>query len=404
MTPSDSSDSRDSSEPSLADLLGPWRVGEPLDCVDVPPHSLRSVGTAGGLSLWLAGPHGDVRVDVYPLEPTGAARPQRAAAHTALLGLSYRGLEPMPPAMGKRLCEAVALRIGQHESAVISALQQHHGNTRIRSVRGGPLLTRMGHGHEAFYGLDPYIGCLIGCRFCYAQGRAQAWRRLLGLRDARWGSWVDVREDAPEVLAAELDTLPPLPIKLSPLVTDPYQAIERQHRITRRCLEVLVARASPPPVIVLTRSELVLDDLALLRALPEAWVGMSIPGLDDAVRQRLEPGAATIDQRLETLATLRDAGLRTFAVIQPVLPGDPQLLAAALAAVVSSATVDTLHGSYGATGEFAAGDLTVATTEAWQRQQHAAVVAALRAAGMNVWRGELPIQLAAELPVAALPT
>ncbi len=385
-------------EPSLADLLGPWRLGEPLDCAGVPRHILRSVGTAGGLSLWLAGPHGDVRVDVYPLEATGADRPQRAAAHTTLLGLSYRGLDTMPPALGKRLCEAVAVRIGQHESTVISALQRHHGDTRIRSVRGGPLLTRMGHGFEAFYGLDPYIGCLIGCRFCYAQGRAQAWRRLLGLRDARWGSWVDVREDAPAVLAAELDTLPPLPIKLSPLVTDPYQAIERQRRITRQCLEVLVARPAPPPVIVLTRSEVVLDDLALLRALPEVWVGMSIPGLDDAVRQRLEPGAATIQQRLETLATLRDAGVRTFVVIQPVLPGDPQRLAAAVAAVVNSATVDTLHGSYGAASEFAVGDLADAAAPDWQRQQHAAVVAALEANGVDVWRGELPIQLGTESP------
>ncbi|MCO4762602.1 MAG: hypothetical protein KC502_13910 [Myxococcales bacterium] len=379
---------------TLRNLLGDWRVGAPIHAPGLPRHELRSVSTAGGLAIWLAGPKGDVRIDVFPLGTLDQDTAQRAVARTESLGLSYRSLGHADSTLGRALCEAVARQITQHESAVIAELRRNQGHKRVRNVLGGPVLTLMGPADAPFWGLDPYVGCTIGCRFCYAQGRAQSWRQLVGLPGAQWGSWVDVREDAPDVLADELLAASRLPIKFSPIVSDPYQALERTRRITRRCLEVLAAQDWPAPVVVLTRSTTVLDDAALLGRLRNVWVGMSVPTLDQSLVDALEPAASPVAARLETLAALRDKGLRTFAVVQPVLPGDPQALASALASVVASASVDSLAGVYGAKQAFEGGPvadrLALARDSAWRQRQLEDTVSALRSAGVDVWRGELP--------------
>jgi len=374
--------------PTLADLLFPLQPGSLWQGEGFSRQVVSSISLGGGLALTLAGAQGEMRVDVYPLQ--GASGPQRAVATTGVLGLSYRTVAGMAPTEGEAICVALAQHIALRQNEVLAALREQAGNQRIREVRGGPLLSRIGHGRDAFYGLDPYIGCLIGCSFCYAQGRAQAWRQLLGLPAAKWGSWVDVRVDAAEILAAELSALPPLPIKMSPLVTDPYHPLERRRRITRACLEVLATEAHQMPLVILTRSASILDDLALLQRIPHLWVGMSVATLDDTIRQRLEPGAASIPARLDTLAQLRAAGLATFAVVQPMLPGDPNALAAALAAVVDSATADTLSGTFGAAHHFANPQLAEALQPAWQQARLHQVVGALRLRGVRVWRGELP--------------
>ena len=183
-------------------------------------------------------------------------------------------------------------------------LRRSGGQTRLRSPAGPA--PRVWAVMSAPSTLDP-TGCLIGCKFCYVQGRAQSWREVAARRCR--GSWADVRGRTE--LAKELDALPPLPIKLSPIVTDPYQPLERRYEVTRRCLQVLVDKGYAEPVIVLTRSALVLRDVELLLQLPSVWVGMSVPTLDDAIRERLEPRAASIPERLSTLAHLKEAGLRT---------------------------------------------------------------------------------------------
>jgi DNA repair photolyase len=151
---------------------------------------------------------------------------------------------------------------------------------------------------------------------------------------------VDVKVNAPAVLRAEVARLTPGPVRLSPVVTDPYQPLERRYRVTRGCLEVLLgARFSP---VVLTRAARVTDDLALLAQFPSAAVGFSIPTDDDSVRAIFEPGADPIDERIDALARCHAAGLRTFAVVQPMLPMDPVALAARLAPLVRAVRIDRM--------------------------------------------------------------
>ena len=146
-------------------------------------------------------------------------------------------------------------------------------------------------------------------------------------------------------------------------------------------------------VVALTRSPRVLDDLEVLATVPGMRVGVSLPTIDDAVRARFEPRAASVQERLTILERLRDAGIRTFAVVQPMLPGSLEGLADAIAARASSASLDVLHGVYDAADDFT-GPYAEVATDSWQQARIQATADALRARGVAVWGGELPPDLA----------
>ena len=182
--------------------------------------------------------------------------------------------------------------------------------------------------------------------------------------------------------------MPAAPIKFCAVVSDPYHAIERRYQLTRRMLTVL--RASTAGVLLLTRSALVARDFDILSGITDVWVGVSLPTIDDAARRHFEPRAASVAERLRALAECRRVGVRTFAVVQPILPGPTLALADALAEHAGSVRVDVLHGVAGAEAEFADPRWSVAADAAWQRRQAAALTAALADRGVSLWTGELP--------------
>ncbi len=377
---------------ALLGLIAPTALGDLVAGARVVDAS-----TELGLRLTFEDARGrEVHVEVDPL--VGAAR---FAARSAHLAFSYRAGDaraPVDPALGLALARRVAELASANEDAFLARARD--GSTtpdasglRVRRVRVTRLLERAGTLGERYYTLSPYVGCLIGCRFCYAPSRLDPLRALSGRPAIPWGSWVDVRENAAEVLAGELRSLPPRPIKLCPIVSDPYHAIERRERVTRACLEAL--RDAPPRgVMVLTRSTIVLDDAELIGAVPLAHAGVSLPTADDEVRAHFEPRGATVSERLEVLRALRRAGARTFAIVQPILPGSIEALADALASVADSAHVDVLHGTFGASDDFAR--YPEATDAQWQADRALALTDALAARGVELWRGELPASLVGE--------
>lgn len=151
-----------------------------------------------------------------------------------------------------------------------------------------------------------------------------------------------MKVNAPEVLREEVRRYPPGIVRMSPILTDPYQGLERRYRITRKCLEVLAEAGSFIPVI-LTRAARVVDDLDLLRRFGRACVGLSIPTDDDRVRKHFEPGGDSIEERVEALRRCHEAGLRTFLVVQPVLPMNPERLVELTAPYVHAVRIDRMH-------------------------------------------------------------
>jgi DNA repair photolyase len=336
---------------------------------------------------------GDLAVEVSLLEDT-----ERFAARTPRLALSYRALTLTAERSraGKALCEALAPIVARNEDAVLAAIAEEAAvedraagaGARVREVQVDTALEPALDSAAPFFTITPYVGCVIGCRFCYAQAPIGHMRRLAHAPVVPWGSYVDVRVNLPDVLARELVDAARWPIKFCPILSDPYQAVESRYEVTRKCLEVLRA-AAPRPVLVLTRSRLIERDTDLLAALP-AWVGASIPTFDDEVRRHFEPRAAPIADRLAMLRALRAAGVETFAVVQPLLPGPVEAFADALAESVSSVSIDVLHGVQGAVADFADASYAAVATDEWQRERAAALTAALERNGVTIWQGDLP--------------
>ncbi|MCP4249457.1 MAG: radical SAM protein, partial [bacterium] len=196
----------------------------------------------------------------------------------------------------------------------------------VREIRVDRLL--IAEGANQYY-INPYVGCMIGCEFCYVAERADFSRGLRGLPRLPWGRYVDVKINAAEILRAEVRRRPPGIVRLSPILTDPYQPLERRYRITRQCLEVLLEAGFTP--VILTRAARVVDDIDVLARFSKLAVGLSVPTDDDRVRISFEPGGDPINDRLAALERLHGAGIPTFAVVQPILPMQPERLVERLA-------------------------------------------------------------------------
>ncbi len=239
----------------------------------------------------------------------------------------------------RRLVDAVVEVVRRREHILPDVPRPTTGrSTSLREILVDRMLVPEGAGH---YYLNPYVGCVIGCEFCYVMERADMSRRLEGLPALPWGRWVDVKVNAAEVLAREVKLHPPGVVRMGPILTDPYQGPERRYRITRQCLEVLLEAGYVPAV--LTRSARVLDDLDLLQSFRGAAVGFSIPSDDDRMRALFEPGADPVDERIEALERCHERGLTTMVLVQPMLPMDPEALVERIAPFVHGVRIDRMH-------------------------------------------------------------
>lgn len=170
--------------------------------------------------------------------------------------------------------------------------------------------------------LNPYRGCSHGCRYCYVRDypAADLGKGKGVLHDPlAWGRWVAPKTNAAELLWQQRHKLHGTAVFIGS-ATDPYQPVEREYRITRACLEVLL-QCPTTTVLVHTRGPLVLQDLELLKAFgPRLKVGFSIPTDDDTVRQVVEPDAAAIPSRWAVLERLSRAGVQVGVAAAPLMP------------------------------------------------------------------------------------
>jgi len=188
------------------------------------------------------------------------------------------------------------------------------------------------------YAVNPYIGCQHNCTYCYARFM----KRFAGHKEP-WGEFVDVKINAPDLLQLEIDKTPPGRVWVSG-VCDPYQPLEAAYELTRKCLVILVQYGWP--ITVQTKSQLVLRDIDLFRRSDEIEVGLSVTSADDEIRKLFEPGAPSIKERIKALEKLHLAGIRTYAMIAPMLPGAEEL-ADQLSGKVDYVLVDRMNYHYG---------------------------------------------------------
>ena len=170
------------------------------------------------------------------------------------------------------------------------------------------------------WSLNPYMGCVHRCTFCYVRAFE---RRADRPSDDRYGRSIRVKVNIAEVLRAELSRPSWCGEGIAiGAATDPYQPAEGRYRLTRACLEVLRDRAQPFGII--TRGPLIVRDAELLAEASrraDVSVTFSVPTVDDDVWRTTEPGTAPPRQRLRALKTLVEAGVRASVGMAPLLPG-----------------------------------------------------------------------------------
>ena len=168
------------------------------------------------------------------------------------------------------------------------------------------------------YTINPYTGCQHGCTYCYARFM----KRFTGHREP-WGEFVDVKINAPDLLQQEINKKLPGRVWISG-VCDPYQPLEKRYELTKKCLEILIQYDWP--ITIQTKSALVLRDMKLLKEATNIEVGLTITTGDNRVRQLFETNTPSIEARIRALEKLHLAGIKTFAMIAPMLPKAEELV------------------------------------------------------------------------------
>ncbi|MBU1179377.1 radical SAM protein [Patescibacteria group bacterium] len=160
--------------------------------------------------------------------------------------------------------------------------------------------------------INPYTGCSHGCIYCYARFM----KRFSGHLEP-WGEFVDVKINAPDLIPEDTGKYKNRSVTIGS-VTDPYLPLESKYKLTRRILEKLIPLQ--PHLDIITKSDLVLRDIDLLKQFDDCIIGVSASFLDEEIKNKLEPNTISTKKRIEALKKLHEAGIETALFISPIFP------------------------------------------------------------------------------------
>lgn len=162
-------------------------------------------------------------------------------------------------------------------------------------------------------GMNIYRGCQHGCIYCDA--RSRCYQMHHAFED------IEVKRNAPELLEEALLRKRSRCMVGTGAMSDPYIPLEREQRLTRRCLEIIERHGFG--LAIQTKSVDILRDIDLLRAINErakCVVQMTLTTCDEALCRIVEPNVSTTQERVEALARLKEAGIPTVVWLCPILP------------------------------------------------------------------------------------
>lgn len=156
------------------------------------------------------------------------------------------------------------------------------------------------------YVVNQYVGCQFACKYCYAKFICK-WKHY-----GEWGTWVEVKVNAPELARKRVYG----DVVMSS-ISDPYQPIEKELRLTRRTLEMMNKRNK---LSILTKSPLVVRDIDLFKLFNEIEVGLTINSFEGKEKQLIEPFTPSQKLRVDALKTLKEEGIKNYTFISPIIP------------------------------------------------------------------------------------
>jgi DNA repair photolyase len=219
------------------------------------------------------------------------------------------------------------------------------GQAKIDYKRAASILTpTTGFMKDYDYSLNPYSGCSFGCTYCYAAFFSRKKEKM-----DNWGYWVEVKENAIELLKKKRKkTLNGKTLYMSS-VTDPYQPIEKYLKITRSILEELLSFHPEVRLVIQTRAGLITRDIDLLKKFNTIQVNMTITTDNEEIRKVFEPFCPSNKVRVNAIEEIHEAGIQSCITMTPLLPvEDPKRFALELKATgVTRFIIQPFHPTKG---------------------------------------------------------
>lgn len=159
------------------------------------------------------------------------------------------------------------------------------------------------------WAINQYVGCQHACLYCYAKFISR-WRPA---DYGKFGTWVEAKINAPDLIKQKyVDGW----VYMSS-ISDPYQQIEKELKLTRQILENLDKRTK---IDIQTKSDLVLRDIDLFKQFKTIKVGLTINTFEGKAKAVFEPCSPSNKQRIKALKTLKENGIKTFVFVSPLIP------------------------------------------------------------------------------------
>jgi len=181
---------------------------------------------------------------------------------------------------------------------------------KIREIKAKSIIQKSGL--DVDYVINPYVGCHHSCAYCYAR-----FMKRFTNHHEPWGKFLDVKINAAELIPKNVEKYKNKSIMISS-VTDPYQPAERKYQLMRGILKNLIPLE--PNLWILTKSDLIIRDIDLIKEFKNRIAGVSLSTLDNEIRKEVEPFVSSVERRINTVKELKKAGIRTFIFISPMFP------------------------------------------------------------------------------------
>ena len=168
-------------------------------------------------------------------------------------------------------------------------------------------------GSSGHFGMNIYRGCSHGCIYC--DSRSKCYQFTHSFED------IEVKQNAPELLEKALKSKRSKCMIGTGSMSDPYMHCEKELRLTRKCLEIILKYGFG--AAVLTKSDMILDDIDLLDEInrtAKCVVQMTLTTYDDDLCRILEPNVCNTKRRIEVLEMMQERGIPTIVWITPILP------------------------------------------------------------------------------------
>ena len=168
-------------------------------------------------------------------------------------------------------------------------------------------------GSSGHFGMNIYRGCSHGCIYC--DSRSKCYQFTHSFED------IEIKQNAPELLEKTLKSKRSKCMIGTGSMSDPYMHCEKELRLTRKCLEIILKYGFG--AAVLTKSDMILDDIDLLDEInrtAKCVVQMTLTTYDDDLCRILEPNVCNTKRRIEVLEKIHERGIPTIVWITPILP------------------------------------------------------------------------------------